>query len=175
MKNGGGEAGAAGDPLTSAVYDELRHIAARYLRFERPDHSLQPTALVHEVYLRLREQRKPLESRAHVCGVAAGLMRLVLVDHARRRKLARRATESYLMLEEAQDINGRDRVDFFLLNDALDRLAAVDPKLVQVVELRFFAGLSVEETAELMGASAAAVKREWKFAKAWLYRQLGDR
>jgi len=169
MHNISGGTGLAPDALTSAVYGELRRIAGRYLRLERRNHSLQPTALVNEVYLRLREQRQTLASRSHVCGVAAGLMRLVLADHARKRNLAQRAA---LLLEGAQEVNGRDYIDFFLLDDALKRLAALDPKLARLVELRFFAGLSMEETAEAMGASLAAVKREWSFARAWLYRRL---
>jgi RNA polymerase sigma factor (TIGR02999 family) len=172
MPDGNGTAGFAADELTSAVYTELRRIAARYLQSERPNHSLQPTALVHEVYLRLRDQRQHFQNRSHLCGVAAGLMRLVLVDYARRRNAAQRAVENSLLLENAEEVSGRDNVDFFVLDDALKRLAAVDPKLVRVVELRFFGGLTLEETAEEMGISSMAVKREWQFAKAWLYRQL---
>ena len=164
--------GELGDDLTSAVYAELRRIAERYLQTERPNHSLQPTALVHEVYLRLRDQRQQFQNRGHLCGVAAGLMRLVLVDHARRRNAAQRAVENALLVEDAQEVSGRQAVDFFLLDDALTRLADVDPKLMRLVELRFFGGLTIEETAEEMGISPMAVKREWRFAKAWLYRRL---
>lgn len=172
MPDRGETAGMTADDLTSAVYTELRRIAARYLKSERPNHSLQPTALVHEVYLRLRQQRKHFQNRSHLCGVAAGLMRLVLVDYARRRHAAARAVEHSLLLENAQEVSGRDRVDFFVLDDALKHLAAVDPKLVRVVELRFFGGLTLEETAEELSISPVAVKREWQFAKAWLYRRL---
>ena len=170
--NGAGPAGFAADELTSAVYGELRRIAARHLQSERPDHSLQPTALVHGVYLRLREQRQRFQSRAHLCGVAAGLMRLVLVDYARRRNAAKHAVENSLMLENAAELSPRANIDFFVLDDALKRLATVDPHLVRVVELRFFGGLTVGETADVIGTSAVSVKREWQFAKAWLYRQL---
>jgi RNA polymerase sigma-70 factor, ECF subfamily len=153
----------------------IRRVAkdrARQLRLERPGHSLQPTALVHEVYLRLRSQRQEFQDKAHVCGVAAGLMRLVLMDHARRREAAGRAIETHLELEIAQ-AGGARTVDIVVLDDALTRLAAVDPALVKVVELRFFAGLSVEEAAEVLNVSPATVKRSWKLAKAWLYRELG--
>jgi RNA polymerase sigma-70 factor, ECF subfamily len=160
------------DVWTSAIYDELRRIAARQLSRERPGHSLQPTALVHEVYLRLRSQRQEFRDRAHVCGVAAGLMRLVLMDHARRREAAGRAIETHLELGFA-DVGGGRNVDLLVLDEALTRLAVVDPALVRVVELRFFGGLSVEEAAEVMKKSPATVKRAWKFAKAWLYRELG--
>jgi RNA polymerase sigma-70 factor, ECF subfamily len=163
----------AGDDLTVAVYDELRRIAARYLQFERPNHSLQPTALVHEVYFRLREQGRPFLNKAHVCGVAAGLMRLALVDYARSRSAAQHAQATYLFLEDPKGNGKPDAVDLLALDEALNRLAAEDPKLVRVVELRYFAGLTVEETAGLMGITATSVKREWKFAKSWLYRQLG--
>jgi RNA polymerase sigma-70 factor (ECF subfamily) len=172
MPDGAATAGFTADALTSAVYSELRKIAARYLQFERPNHSLQPTALVHEVYIRLREQRKPFHNRAHLCGVAAGLMRLVLVDYARKRNAAQRAVETSLLLENAEGISPRGSIDFFVLDDTLKRLAALDPKLVRIVELRFFGGLTLEETADVMGTSLVAVKREWQFAKAWLYRQL---
>jgi len=154
------------------VYDELRRIAARQLRLEQPGHSLQPTALVNEVYLRLRTQRQEFQDKAHVCGVAAGLMRLVLLDHAKRRQAAGRATETWLELEFAH-AGGSRRVDLLVLDEALSRLGAVDPSLVRVVELRFFAGLTVDGAAEVMGISPATVKRAWKFARAWLYRELG--
>jgi len=136
IPDSGAAAGFAADELTSAVYSELRRIAARHLQSERPDHSLQPTALVHEVYLRLREQRQRFQSRAHLCGVAAGLMRLVLVDYARRRNAAKQAVENSLLLENAAQLSPRGSIDFFVLEDALKRLATVDPKLVRVVELR---------------------------------------
>jgi|SRR5579862_8549024 len=172
MEDSKGTGELVADDLTSAVYAELRQIAGRYLQSERANQSLPPTVLVHEVYLRLRQQRKPFQNRNHLCGVAAGLMRLVLLDHARRRKAAQRAVEDALLVEDAQEVSGRKIVDFFLLDDALTRLAGVDPKLVRLVELRFFGGLTIEETADEMAISAMAVKRDWQFAKAWLYRQL---
>jgi len=162
----------AADELLQLLYDELRRLASHKMAGQPPGQTLQPTALVHEVYLRLREQRQRFQSRAHLCGVAAGLMRLVLVDYARRRNAAKQAVENSLLLENAAQLSPRGSIDFFVLEDALKRLATVDPKLVRVVELRFFGGLTVDETAAVIGTSTVSVKREWQFAKAWLYRQL---
>jgi RNA polymerase sigma-70 factor, ECF subfamily len=160
------------DQLLPLVYDELRGIASRYLRSERDDHTLQPTALVHEAYIRLVSQRDvDWQNRAQFLGVAAQLMRRLLVDHARSRKAEKRgAAETFVVLDEALDAvtaNAHD-VDVILLNDALDRLEELDAKQSRIVELRYFGGLNVEETAHVIGLSTATVKREWAMARAWL-------
>ncbi|MBI1898601.1 MAG: sigma-70 family RNA polymerase sigma factor [Acidobacteria bacterium] len=162
------------DRLTPLVYDELRRLAAHYLRRERPDHTLASTALVHEAWLRLSDQTGiSWQDRAHFFGIAARLTRQILVDHARRRQTAKRDPGGTLLsLDEALDVPGRSPVDLVRLDDALEALARRDELQSRIVELRFFAGLSVEETSEVVGWSPATVKREWVVARAWLFREL---
>lgn len=165
------------EQLVPLVYDELRRLAAEYMRRERTGHTLQPTALVHEAYLRLMEQRNPSwRNRAHFFGAAAGIMRRILVDHARGRAAAKRGAGAVtLSLEEAAEAGGpsekRD-VDMVALDQALDRLGELDAQQSRIVELRFFGGLSVREAAEVLHLSPATVKREWTVARAWLFREL---
>jgi RNA polymerase sigma factor (TIGR02999 family) len=165
---------SAQDRLISLVYQELRRIAARYLRNEAPQHSLQPTALVHEAYLRLTGmEQMDWQSRAHFFGVAAKLMRNILVDHARARNAAKRGDGYTLVGLDDVFLASPDRVPAVLaLDEALDRLASVDPRQSRIVELRFFSGLTDEETGHLLGISSRTVKRDWRLAKAWLFLQL---
>jgi RNA polymerase sigma factor (TIGR02999 family) len=162
------------DQLLPLVYDELRRLANHYLAQERPDHTLQPTALVHEAYLRLVETRsRNFRSRAYFFGVASQLMRRVLVDHARKHRAAIRGGGlAKLSLDEAGDLPDGRELDLVALDDALNTLASIDPRQSRIVELRFFGGLSVEETAELLEVSPATIKRDWSWAKAWLYREI---
>jgi RNA polymerase sigma factor (TIGR02999 family) len=163
------------DRLMPIIYTECRRIAARQLALERRDHSLDPTALVHELYLRLVDQRRSSwENRAQFFGVAARLMRRVLVDHARARHAEKRGGHAvFVSLDAAADTpNGSPVGDVLAIDEALERLAAHDPDQVQIIELRYFAGLTVEETARVVGRSSRTVKREWRLAKAWLYREL---
>ncbi len=162
------------DLLVPLVYDEMRRLAQHYLRDERAAATLQPTVLVHEAYLRLIAQRLPdWESRSHFFGVAAHLMRQILVDHARRNKSAKRGNgAAKAPIEEALNFAPESAPDILALNDALDALAKVDDRKCRVVELRFFGGLSVEETAQAMGISVATVGREQRLAEAWLNREL---
>jgi RNA polymerase sigma factor (TIGR02999 family) len=163
------------DRLMPIIYAECRRIAARQLALERPDHSLDPTALVHELYLKLVDQRRSSwENRAQFFGVAARLMRRVLVDHARARHAEKRGGDAvFVSLDAAADTpNGSAVGDVLAIDEALERLAAHDPEQVQIIELRYFAGLTVEETARVVGRSSRTVKREWQLAKAWLYREL---
>ena len=168
---------AALDALTPLVYDELHRLASRYLRRERPDHTLQSTALVHEAYLRLIDQRNVRwQNRAQFFGLAAELIRRILVDHARARQAAKRGGALYkLTLDEALDATAPRDLDLVRLDDAMGALARLDPQQCRVVELRFFAGLTIEETAEVLGISVATVKRDWLVAKAWLRRELTGR
>jgi RNA polymerase sigma factor (TIGR02999 family) len=165
------------DQLTPLVYDELRRLAGRYLRHERPDHTLQSTDLVHEAYLRLVDQQSVRwQSRAHFFGIAAQMIRRILVDHARKRHAAKRgAAPVKLALDEAVAAAGPRDVDLVALDEALEGLARLDAQQSRVVELRFFAGLTIEETAEVLRVSPATVKRDWTTAKAWLYRDLSRR
>lgn len=159
--------------LTPIVYDELRSLAHRYMRRERPGHSLQTTALVNEAYMRLMDyKRMRWQDRAHFFAVSAQVMRRILVEHARRHNLKRGAGMQKVSLEEAAVMGGDPDVDLVGLDHALDALAQIDPRKVQVVEMRFFGGLSVEETAEVLKISSVTVKRDWTVAKAWLYREL---
>jgi len=163
--------------LTPLVYEELRRLAARYMRRERPDMTLQSTALVHEAYLRLVDQKNARwQNRAHFFGVASQLIRRILVDHARRHHTAKRgAGEMVLSLDDAAGLPNQRGVDLIALDRALDALAELDPQQSRVVELRFFTGLTVEETAEALGISTATVKRDWTAARAWLRRTIsGD-
>ena len=163
------------DKLLPIVHNELRRIAAWHLRRERPGHTLQPTALVNEAYLRLVDQRDiDWQSKAHFLGVAARLMRMILVDHARKRRAGKRAGElARVPLEDALLVAYERDVDLMALEEALDRLAAMDPRLSQIVELRYFGGLTTKETAEVLDLSAATIEREWATARGWLRRELG--
>ena len=163
---------AALDPLMSLVYDELRRVARRHVARERPG-ILQPTALVHEAYLRLIDQTTPRwQNRAHFFAIAAQLMRRILVDHARARQSARRGGGAWHLSLGHADIALERAADVVALDGALSELAEVDPRKSRVVELRFFAGLSVEETATQLGVSAVTAMRDWNVAKAWLHREL---
>jgi RNA polymerase sigma factor (TIGR02999 family) len=163
----------ARDELVGAVYAELRRRAGAYLRRERPGHTLQPTALVNEVYLRLVDQKSVRwESRSQFFGLAAQLMRRILVDHARSRRAGKRGGGLMPVTFDEELAGPGAGVDVAALDDALVALAALDPRQGRVVELRYFGGLSIEETAEVLGLSAATVKREWTMARAWLHREL---
>ncbi|HEY7097771.1 MAG TPA: sigma-70 family RNA polymerase sigma factor [Terriglobales bacterium] len=169
----GGEK-AALDSLIPLVYSELRRIAQHYLNNERPDHTLQSTALVHEAYVRLTQQQVPQwQNRAHFFAVAAQLMRQILVDYARNHRASKRGGDAYkLALDEAEEQPQAVDVDIVALDDALNSLAAMDMQQCRVVELKFFGGLSIEDTAEVLGISPSTVKRDWVTARAWLYREL---
>jgi RNA polymerase sigma factor (TIGR02999 family) len=170
---GGGDR-AALDELTPLVLGELRQLAAAYLRRERPDHTLQPTALVNEAYLRLVGQRQGRwQGRHHFYGIAARLMRQILVEHARRHGAEKRGGGRVAVsLAHADELAGSQEVDILDVHEALERLAAFDPQQARVVELRFFGGLSIEEAAEALGVGHATVEREWALARAWLRREL---
>jgi RNA polymerase sigma factor (TIGR02999 family) len=166
------------DQLVPLVYDELHRLATRYLRRERPDHTLQPTALVHEAYLRLVDQsRAHWQNRAHFLGIAATMMRRILINHALGHQANKRGAGRYtLSLDGAADWAREPDVDSAMdlvaLDEVLVRLAAIDNQQSRIVELRFFGGLTVEETAEVLGISAATVHREWRMARAWLYKEI---
>ena len=162
------------DQLTPVVYDELRRLAASYMRRERQDHTLQSTALVNEAYLKLVDQKNVVwQNRAHFFGIAAQMIRRILVDHARAHKAEKRGGGAgVLSLDEAIGVPERRDVEILSLNDALTRLSELDPQQGRIVELRFFTGLSIEETAEVVGVSPATVKREWAAARAWLFREI---
>jgi len=156
------------------VYTELRRIANRYLQGERSDHTLQSTALVHEAYVRMTEQNLPQwQNRAHFFAVAAQIMRQILVDYARSHRASKRGGDVFkLALDEAEEQAQVRDVDIVALDDALKDLAEMDEQQSRVVELKFFGGLSIEDTAEVLGISASTVKRDWITARAWLYREL---
>ena len=161
------------EKLTPIVYAQLRHLAKRYMQGERPGHSLQATALVNEAYIRLVDyKRMQWQNRAHFFAVSAQLMRRILVDHARRHNLKRGGRLKRVSLEDTAIVGGSRRADLVALDDAMKQLAKLDPRKEQVVELRFFGGLSVKETAEVLKVSAVTVMRDWSTAKAWLYREL---
>ena len=169
----------SGDPgalesLVPLVYTELRKLARGYLRRERPNHTLQSAALVHEAYVRMAGNSSPnWKNRAHFFGVAARLMREILVEHARRRNAAKRgAGATQIALNEGLSISQQKSVDLILLDDALRRLAELDERQCRIVELRFFAGLSIEETSAALGISAATVSRQWTTARIWLHDQI---
>ena len=167
-----GDQGAL-ERLTPIVYDELHRLARMYMNREHPGHSLQTTALVNEAYIRLVDyKRMQWQNRAHFFAVSAQLMRRILVEHARRHNLKRGGRVPHVSLEEAAFVGGDTDVDLVALDDALNALACIDPRKVQVVEMRFFGGLNVEETAEVLKVSAVTVLRDWSTAKAWLYREL---
>jgi RNA polymerase sigma-70 factor (ECF subfamily) len=160
--------------LTPIVYDELRHLARRYMKRERAGHSLQTTALVNEAYMRLVDyKRMQWQNRAHFFAVSAQLMRRILVERARRHNLKRGGGVQHVSLDEVAVVGGARAADLVALDDAMTALARLDPRKVQVVEMRFFGGLSVEETAEALKISSVTVMRDWSTAKAWLYRALG--
>ncbi len=165
---------AALEELMPLVYGELRRLASAYLRRERPNHTLQSTALVHEAFMRLvNQQDVHWQSRTHFFAIAAQMIRRILVDHARSQRAEKRGSGAVkLELDAALAIPMKTDVDLVLLNDALDRLAEMDPRQSRLVELRFFAGLSIEETAQVMQLSPATIKREWNAARAWLFREI---
>ena len=165
---------AAPEELMSAVYEELRQMARGYLHRERNDHTLQPTALVHEAYLRLVDHtRINWQSRAHFYGVAARVMRRILVDHARRQTAAKRGGRAEVLpLEVAGEVLAPDRVNFEALDTALHSLTRIGPRQSEVVELRFFGGLTVPEIAEVLQVSERTVVNDWEFARSWLKREL---
>jgi RNA polymerase sigma factor (TIGR02999 family) len=160
--------------LFDAVYAELRSCAARYLGRERRDHTLQPTALVHEAYLRLSNQADvDWQNRAHFIAIAASMMRRILVDHARAHGADKRGGEwERISIDLAELEDAHDPADLLALDGALEELAAVDELQARIVDLRFFGGLSIEETAEVVGSSPATIKREWAVARAWLFRRI---
>ncbi len=169
----------AGDTSAAAevvplIYEELRRLAAHYMARERPGHTLQTTALVHEAYLRLVDQRQASwRNRAHFYGAAAQVMRRILVDRARARQAEKRGGDApHLSLDEALTFSDEQAEELVRLDEALARLAQIDPRQSRVIELRFFAGLGVEEAAEAMGISPKTVKRDWSVARAWLHREL---
>ena len=163
------------ETLTPLVYAELRRLAGSYMRNEAPGHTLQPTALVHEAFLRMVARDAPdCQNRSHFYGVAAHLMRQILIDHARTRHAGKRGGgKANISLEENLIVSREREADLVALDDALERLSALDPRKTQVVELRFFGGLSVDESAEVLKVSEVTVRRDWQFAKAWLVRELG--
>ncbi len=165
--------GRALDALFPLVYDELRRLARSYLRSERAGHTLQSTALVHEAYLRLVNQNASWQNRAHFFGIAAQMMRRILVDHARTHNAARRGEGACKVTldEEIAGVEQRD-INVLAVDEALTRLAQFDAQQSRIVELRFFAGLSIEDTSEVLKVSPATVKRDWAMAKAWLYREM---
>jgi RNA polymerase sigma-70 factor, ECF subfamily len=169
---------SGGDPnalesLTPIVYRELHRLASHYMKRERPGHSLQTTALVNEAYMRLVDyKRMQWQNRAHFFAVSAQLMRRILVEHARRHNLKRGGGVQQVSLDQAAVVGSGRASDLVALDDALDALARLDARKVRVVEMRFFGGLSVEETAEVLKVSAVTVMRDWSTAKAWLYREL---
>ena len=161
--------------LMESVYQELRKLAASYLRRERSDHTLQPTALVNEAYLVLIDQKRvQWQNRTHFYGIAAQIMRRILVDYARSQKAEKRGGDNVTVaLEEAFGLAQQaNEIDLLALDDALKRLESFDPQQARIVELRYFTGLKTEETAEALGISVATVGREWSMAKAWLFREL---
>jgi RNA polymerase sigma factor (TIGR02999 family) len=166
---------AALQKLTPLVYEELRRLAHRYMQGQSPDRTLQTTALVHEAYLRLVDQEAPgFANRSHFFAVAAKAMRQILVDHARSQQRQKRgAGASKVELEETAMISPQESGEILDLNDALERLASLDSRAAQGVELRYFGGLNQDEIAEVLKVSTVTVRRDWVFSKAWLYRELG--
>jgi RNA polymerase sigma factor (TIGR02999 family) len=164
---------AARDTLMDLVYDQLRRLARAYLRRERPDHSLTPSALVHEAYLRLVDQKHvDWRNRAHFFSMASHMMRRILVDHARAHAAAKRGDDMKVSLDESEVAVDSPSVDILALNRALDKLAAVDARQSRLVELRFFGGLTVDEVAAVLDIAPITVKRDWALARAWLFREL---
>jgi len=160
--------------LLELVYDDLRRLAGAYMHNERSDHTLQATALVHEAYIRLVDWKNvSWQSRAQFFSVAAGIMRKVLIDHARKRGTGKRAVHK-LVLDEAVSLPDNRQIDLLALEEVLKCLEKVDPRQAKIVELRFFGGLTIDETAYVLGISDTTVRREWTFAKAWFQRELGN-
>ena len=171
---GGGDTSAL-ERLMPLVYSELRRLATNYLRRERPGHTLQPTALVNEAYLRLVDQKNARwQNRAQFFGISAQLMRRILVDHARQHQAVKRGGvgQRRLSITSAEAFVDEPGIDFLALNEALEELSKMDPQQERIVELKFFGGLSIEETAEVLKISHATVERDWKMARAWLRRKL---
>jgi RNA polymerase sigma factor (TIGR02999 family) len=164
------------DKLVQLVYKELHRLAHHYMSRERLGHTLQTTALVDEVYLRLIDQRVRWQSQTHFCGVAAQMMRRILVDHARTHGRQKRGggAQAVSLDEAASASHESPPTDLVALDETLRRLAEIDPQKSRIVELRFFGGLSVEETAAALGVSVTTVKRHWSMARAWLYREMSD-
>lgn len=164
------------DRLTPLVYEELRRLASRHLHHERPGHTLTTTALVHEAYVKLVDQdRAQWQNRAHFFAIAAQCMRRILLMHARKRRAAKRGGgQPDLPLDDVIVVSEARADELLALNDALSQLEAMDERLGQVVECRYFGGLTIEETAEVLGVSAATVKRDWRTARAWLHRALSQ-
>ena len=162
--------------MTPVLYEELRRLARYFLAAERSDHTLQPTALVHEAYIRLIQQREvDWRNRAHFLAMASTMMRRILINHAQAHKAAKREGSVHMIaMEDAFGVFTDPRIDLLHLNTTLDRLSELDPQQGRVVELRYFGGLSIEETAEVLGISPATVKREWSTARLWLLQQMGD-
>jgi RNA polymerase sigma factor (TIGR02999 family) len=160
--------------LTPLIYEELRRLANHYLRQEANPNTLQSTALVHEAYLRMvKQDAVNWQGRSHFFGIAARLIRQILVDHARKRHAGKRQSGGpLLVLDESVDVPGGGEVDLVRLDDALTSLASIDELQSRIIELRFFGGLSIEETADLVGVSPRSVKRQWAIARAWLFREL---
>jgi RNA polymerase sigma factor (TIGR02999 family) len=163
------------DELLPLVYAELRRIASRHLRGESPGHSLQPTDVVHEAFLRLVRQKVTWQNRAHFFGVAAEAMRRLLVDHARKKHAEKRgAGAETISIDSSVEWLDEREINLIALDDCLTALSAIDAQQSKVIELRFFAGLSVEETAEVLNVSGTTVKREWRMARAWLLREMSS-
>jgi len=161
------------DEILPLVYNELRRIAQNYLNRERHDHTLQATALVHEAYLRLIDQRKvDWKNRSQFFGLAAQMMRRILVNHAEAHNAGKRGSGQKLQLDETVDVSFEENPDLLALDGALKRLAEFDEQKSKIVEMRFFGGLTLQETAQVLEKSHATIEREWAFAKAWLYREL---
>ena len=167
---------AALDELLPLVNDELRRLARNYLRRENPGHTLQPTALVNEAYLRLIDQKQvQWQNRAHFFGIAAQLMRRILVDHARRHAYAKRGGGAMqVSFDEGMAVTEAKAAELLAVHEALEKLSAMDPRKGRIVELRFFGGLNLDETAEILEISSPTVQREWRAAKAWLHRMLTE-
>ena len=165
------------DELMPVVYDELRRVAQKYLSHERPNHTLQTTALVHEAYLRLIDQKAvDWENRAQFFGIAARMMRRILINHANDRQAKKRqGYATRISLDDAVNLFEKAELDLTVLDEALNELAQLDPKQAELVELRFFGGLTIEEVSEVLQISPATTKREWDSAKLWLRRRLGTR
>ena len=168
---------AARESLVPLVYDELRRLARYYLASQRSDHTLQSTAIVHEAYLRLAgRDNVHWDNRSHFFAVAAQLMRRILVDHARKRNAVKRGgAQLTLLVDEAVEPSSQRELDLVALDDALKALAELDERQSRIVELRFFGGLSIEDTSRLLEISPATVKREWSTARAWLYEEISGR
>ena len=162
------------EKILPLVYEELRTISSKYLRDEHRQHTLQTTELVHEAYLKLiGDEKLTWENRSHFFGIAARSMRQILVDYARKRKSQKRGSgETKLSLENAELVVGESEEELINLNDALDKLEKLEERSCKIVELRFFSGLSIEETAKMLNISVGTVKRDWNFARAWLYREI---